>query len=50
MKGVPEGDRDITLPNGVRPLTLPWPELGHIFDIRELERRRFDVNKIVRWN
>ena len=29
---IPEGDGDVTLPNGVSPLTLPWPELGKNFD------------------
>ena len=31
---VPEGEGDITLPPGVSPLTLPWPELARSFDLR----------------
>ena len=30
----PGGDADVTLPLGVSPLTLPWPELVTSFDLR----------------
>ena len=33
----PEGDGDVTLPHGVSPLTLPWPELGKNFDMQGSE-------------
>ncbi len=34
---IPEGDGDVTLPPGVSPLTLPWPELSSSFDLRGSE-------------
>ena len=33
-KDPPGGDGDTTLPPGVSPLTLPWPELASNFDLR----------------
>ena len=34
---IPGGDGDVTLPPGVSPLTLPWPELSSSFDMRGSE-------------
>lgn len=34
---IPGSDGDLTLPPGVSPLTLPWPELTRSFDIRGTE-------------
>lgn len=34
---VPEADGDVTLPHGVSPLTLPWPDLGKNFDLHGTE-------------
>ncbi len=31
---IPANDGDMTLPPGVSPLTLPWPELSRSFDLR----------------
>ena len=33
QQDVPGGDGDLTLPPGVSPLTLPWPELAASFDL-----------------
>ena len=34
---LPGGDVDVTLPPGVSPLTLPWPELATSFDLQGSE-------------